>query len=184
MNTSRYLSSAFLLFVAIFFIQSCGAEDPFSVDYSQVPPPYDQSEAISDTTLPQGVHIYTLEEGTNAGGLITDGVTPNDRIIVKYTGRTEKGKVFTSSYGRRTDKDTNFKTTFRNLTSSLVRTNYGRVYPLVKGLRKGLMGMKPGEKRIIVVPPELGSSQQQRGIELEGKTLIYNVELVSIIGIP
>ncbi len=172
-----YLS---LLLAGILFLQSCGGEDPFSIDYSQVPPPFKISEAVRDSVLPQGVKIYVIEEGD---GLFQ--VTFKDRIVVKYTGRTASGEIFVSSYSRRSDNDTNFKATLVNLYPYPIQTPRSPrpVPPLIEGFRKGLYGMQPGEKRIIVVPPEMGSNRQTRsGIDLDGKTLVYNVELVEIVG--
>lgn len=181
MKIFRFIRSACIIFAAFLFLQACGGKDPFSVDYSQVPPPYDISEAVRDTILPDGLKIYVIEEGDGPFA-----VTFKDRIVVKFTGRTASGKVFKSSYARRRDEDTNFKTRLYNLYPYPIRSPItGRVIPpLIEGFRKGLYGMEPGEKRVIVVPPEMGSRQIQNGINLEGKTLIYNVKLVQILGIP
>lgn len=172
----------FLMATTIGFLQACGGEDLFRVDYSQVPPPFSSSEAVRDSILPGGVKIYVIKEGD-----AQFQVTFKDVIIVKYTGRTEDGDIFESSYARRSDSDTIFENTLFNLYPYSIRSpRTGRpIAPQIEGLRKGLLGMRPGEKRIIVVPPEMGSSRQLRnGITLEGKTLIYNVELVQIAGVP
>ncbi len=180
MKLFRSICYLFTLLTGILFLQSCGGEDPFSVDYSQVPPPFESSEAVRDSVLPQGVKIYVIEEGS---GLFE--VTFKDQIVVKYTGRTASGKIFFSSYARRSDNDTDFTVTLSNLYPYPIRVPRSPrpVPPLVEGFRKGLYGMQPDEKRIIVVPPEMGSNRQTRnGIDLDGKTLIYNVELVEILG--
>lgn len=182
MNLSSFIRSVCLIFVAAVFIQSCGGEDPFSIDYSQVPPPFDRDEAVRDTVLPQGVEIYVIEEGDGAFE-----VTFKDQIRVKYTGRTEDGEIFESSYARASEADTNFVSRLSNLYPYPVQRRFSPrpIPPLIEGFRKGLYGMKPGEKRIIVVPPEMGSNRRTRnGVNLEGKTLIFNVELIQIVRVP
>ncbi|HLR76996.1 MAG TPA: FKBP-type peptidyl-prolyl cis-trans isomerase [Balneolaceae bacterium] len=175
----KYSLLLFLLPITV-FLYSCKGKDPFRVDYSQVPPPFNSSEAVRDSVLPEGVKIYVTEEG--------DGqfeVTFKDAILVKYTGRTEDGDIFQSSYGRHSKKQTNFTDLLQNLYPYAIRIGNQNIPPQIEGFRKGLLGMRPGEKRIIVVPPEMGSSQEIRsGISLEGKTLIYDVELIQIAGVP
>ncbi len=181
MKVLNFIRSVCFLFIAAFFLQACG-EDPFRPDFSQIPDPFDRSEAVRDSLLPQGVHIFIIEEGE---GLFE--VTFKDQILVKYTGRTEDNEVFVSSYVRRSEADSNFVATLENLYPYPIRSPFtGRpTNPLIEGFRKGLYGMVAGEKRSIVVPSEMGANRQTRsGVNLEGKTLIFDVELIQIIGIP
>lgn len=170
----------FLLVSAFCIMQSCKGEDPFRIDYSEVPPAFNASEAVRDSVLPQGVKIYVVQEG--------DGqfqVTFKDVIDVKYTGRTAEGEIFESSYAIRFRNDADQTQLFQNLYPYTLENGQRDIPPLVEGLRKGLIGMRPGEKRIIVVPPELGTSRQlSSGLSLEGKTLVYDIELLQIAGVP
>src|SRR5699024_10026287 len=105
--------------------------------------------------------------------------------VVKYTGRTQAGDVFESSYARYRKSDKIFSKTLYNLYPYPIDIGRPRNEPpLVEGFRKGLIGMRPGGKRIIVVPPEMGSNRIMNNIDLEGKTLIYDVELIQIAGVP
>ncbi|HYW35847.1 MAG TPA: hypothetical protein VE868_10605, partial [Balneolaceae bacterium] len=47
----------------------------FRFNPKAAPPPYDQSQAVRDTTLSGGIKIYVIKEGTGPYK-----VTPNDQI--------------------------------------------------------------------------------------------------------
>jgi FKBP-type peptidyl-prolyl cis-trans isomerase len=50
---------------------------------------------------------------------------------------------------------------------------------LIKGWEMGILGMKVGSKRMIVIPPELGYGSQQVGPIPPDSTLIFEIEVVS-----
>ena len=83
-----------------------------------------------------GLQVQTLE------GSPTDcrrKVQPGDKITVHYHGTLTNGKVFDSSYERNQPFN--------------VQIGVGKV---IKGWDQGIVGMCPGEKRQLVIPPELG----------------------------
>ena len=84
----------------------------------------------------QGLQVQTLE------GSPTDcrrKVQPGDNIVVHYHGTLTNGKVFDSSYERNQPFN--------------VQIGVGKV---IKGWDQGIVGMCPGEKRQLIIPPELG----------------------------
>ncbi len=167
------ISLLFSLLAGLIFTQGCD-DTSTGPDFSNVPPPYERSEAISDSTIEDGLKYFVIEEG--AGPF---EVVPPDAILVKYTGRTTEGIIFDSSF--RSETDQTFL--FQNLTPNVKFVGNRSVQPLIEGLRKGVLGMQEGEKRIIEIPPAFGYSDSRRGtngFDLRGDTLIYNVELVSI----
>lgn len=166
----------YLLFaiIALIVIQSCG-EDPSGPDFTSVPPPYDTTMAVSDTTTADGLVIYTIQEGYGAFDVVS-----RDQVRVRFTGRTSDGRIFDSSY--RNGFTT--PTTFQNLTPNPISSGISQISPLINGFRRGLLGMKQGEKRTIVIPPELGygdSREGTNGFDLRDETLIFDVELVEIL---
>ena len=52
---------------------------------------------------------------------------------------------------------------------------------LLPGLSEGLQLIKPGGKVRLILPPELGFGDRQLGMIEPGSTLIYELELVSIV---
>jgi len=145
-------------------------------NFNSVPPPFDTTQAVSKTEMDNGLIIYVIEEG---GGVFS--VVETDIIRLFFTGRTVEGRVFDSSY--RNESTT--PRTISNLTPVPQQSAFGQVLPLMKGLRMGLLGMKEGEKRTLVIPPSLGWEPgtgviDSTVVNLKGKTLIFDVELDDI----
>lgn len=94
------------------------------------------------------LQIQILQEG--------EGVEAknSDKLSVHYTGTLEDGTKFDSSL----DRDTPFEFVL----------GQGQV---IQGWEQGLLGMKVGEKRKLIIPPELA---------YKDKTLIFEVELLEI----
>lgn len=104
------------------------------------------------------LEITVLEKGT--GEIETK---KGDTIAVHYTGTFENGTKFDSSL----DRGEPFSFTL----------GAGQV---IKGWDQGTLEMKVGEKRKLVIPPELGYGEMGIGIIPPNATLIFEVELVSI----
>ncbi|PID76318.1 MAG: peptidylprolyl isomerase [Deltaproteobacteria bacterium] len=84
-----------------------------------------------------------------------------DMVKAHYTGRLLNGTKFDSSIDR------------GEPISFMV--GEGRV---IKGWDEAFLGMKKGEKRILIIPPELGYGAGGRGPIPPNETMIFDVELV------
>ena len=93
-----------------------------------------------------------------------NGETPKkgDQVTVHYTGKLLNGKKFDSSYDRK--QPINFP------------VGRGQV---IKGWDEALMGMKKGEKRVLIIPPHLGYGPSGRGPIPPNAIMIFDVELIS-----
>ncbi len=81
-------------------------------------------------------------------------------VTVHYTGRRLNGLVFDSSYQR------GEPATFR-------------IGQVIEGWNEALMSMKKGEKRILIIPPELAFGERgYPGVIPPGEFLIFEVELL------
>jgi FKBP-type peptidyl-prolyl cis-trans isomerase len=87
---------------------------------------------------------------------------PGDVVWVHYTGKLTSGGQFDSSVGQKP-----FKLTLGR----------GEV---IKGWDEGLVGMKLGEKRNLVIPPDLGYGPGGSGKIPANATLIFDVELIGL----
>lgn len=107
-------------------------------------------------TTPSGLKYVVVEEGT--------GDTPNtgDTVTVHYTGKLLDGKKFDSSYDRGQPID--------------FPVGNGQVIP---GWDEALLGMKKGEKRVLIIPSDLGYGPQGRGPIPPNATMVFDVELVN-----
>lgn len=108
-------------------------------------------------TSPNGLKVATVREGH--GSPLTAGT----RIKVQYTGWLEDGQKFDSSM----DHGAPFEFTL----------GAGRV---IKGWEEGLAGIRPGERRQLVIPASLAYGNREVGKIPPGSTLIFNVEAVAV----
>ncbi|MGA2967906.1 MAG: FKBP-type peptidyl-prolyl cis-trans isomerase [Candidatus Levyibacteriota bacterium] len=108
-------------------------------------------------TTADGLQIQDLTVG--AGQTAKSG----DTVTVNYIGTLESGTKFDSSY----DRNQPFTT----------QIGVGQV---IKGWDEGIVGMKVGGKRKLVIPPSLGYGSQATGGIPANSTLIFEVELLSI----
>lgn len=106
-----------------------------------------------------GLKVAVLREGK--GQSLEKGM----RLKVHYTGWLTDGTKF----------DTSMK---RNEPFEFVLGS-GQV---IKGWEEGMAGIKPGERRQLVVPAELAYGNSKNGKIPPGSTLIFNVEAVGIVG--
>ncbi|HEX6982934.1 MAG TPA: FKBP-type peptidyl-prolyl cis-trans isomerase [Balneolaceae bacterium] len=169
--------SSFLQLITAFFvillIQGCGGDGGFfnGPNYENVPPPFDTANADTSYTTQEGLTVYIIERGNGAFEVIS-----RDEILVRYTGRTKDGEIFDSTYR-------NGATSRRllNLTPVPIPGPGPRpISPLIEGFRRGLLGMKEGGKRVLVIPPSLGYGENE-GHDLQNDTLIFDIELVEIL---
>jgi FKBP-type peptidyl-prolyl cis-trans isomerase len=144
----------FGLLVCVALVAACSGK-------SESPPAASAPPASPVTSL----QIVTLKPGT--GAVVGGG----QMAVVQYTGwlyeagaSDHKGKQFDSSRNGREA----FK--FPVGTGSVI-----------KGWDQGVAGMKIGESRRLVIPPELGYGDAGAGgVIPPGATLVFDVELVGI----
>jgi FKBP-type peptidyl-prolyl cis-trans isomerase len=90
-------------------------------------------------------------------------VKNGDTVSVHYVGKLQNGQEFDNSHKR--GETLTFK------------VGSGRV---IKGWEEGLLGMKVGGQRILVIPPEMAYGDREVGPIPANSTLIFAIELVEI----
>jgi FKBP-type peptidyl-prolyl cis-trans isomerase len=109
-------------------------------------------------TLPSGLQIKTLKEGTGKSPKATD------TVVVHYRGRLLNGTEFDSSHKR-------------GMPAEFA------VNRVIKGWTEGLQLMKEGGKAELFIPSELAyGSRGAGGLIGPDETLVFEVELISIKG--
>lgn len=109
-------------------------------------------------TTPSGLQYIDIEEGTGASP------TVGQIVRVHYTGTLEDGRKFDSSVDRNEPFEFPIGT--------------GRV---IKGWDEGVITMKIGGKRKLVIPSELGyGARGAGGVIPPNATLIFDVELLGV----
>ncbi len=109
---------------------------------------------------------------TNKNTLQIEDITPGkgqevksgDTVVMHYTGTLENNTKFDSSY----DRDEPF----------ITQIGVGHV---IKGWDEGVLGMKIGGKRKLIIPPEMGYGSRGVGPIPANSTLIFEMELLEIM---
>ena len=119
-----------------------------------------EMEVTKERMTPSGLKITDLVEGTG-----TEAQSGNT-VSVNYRGTLTNGQEFDSSY----------------------RRNQAFTFPLgggrvIRGWDEGVVGMKEGGKRRLVIPPDLAyGSRGAGGVIGPNETLIFEIELVKVQG--
>ena len=113
---------------------------------------------FTQSVMADGVQINNIIEGEGAE------IVNHSKIQVHYTGKLQDGTKFDSSYDR--GEPFTFQIGLRQV---------------IEGWEIGLMGMKVGGKRTLVIPPELAYGDRGAGDLIPSNaTLIFDVEIVGV----
>ncbi len=133
--------------------------DVVIAEAAKLTPPTSESKTMSEiVTTPSGLKYEVITAGT--GAIPKAGQT----VVVHYTGTLDDGTKFDSS------RDRNEPFQFK--------LGAGQV---IKGWDEGLATMKVGDRRNLILPPELGYGSRGAGGAIPpNATLIFDVELLGI----
>jgi len=173
-----YFLTFFSVLLSLILFSGCTTDTGFNLPeptFDSVPEPFDVS-GVEAEPVQDGIEKYIVEEGYGE-----DRVVVRDEIFVFITMRNLDGEIIYSSYQN--------ERTSPNFISVLdirpqIAQNYEVPRSFTDGLRKGLIGMKEGEKRVLIVPPQEGLANIQSGGLTEAfrnDTLRYDLELNAIL---
>jgi FKBP-type peptidyl-prolyl cis-trans isomerase len=143
-----------LLVLALGAVAAAPAANPAVPDTTALPDSlsFRKLEARAKYTF-SGLRFVVLREGAGARPV------KGDELTVRYTGRLTDGTQFDEVQGR------GFK----------FKVGEGRVIP---GWDEALLDMRRGERRVLIIPPELGYGARRTGNIPPNSTLVFDVELV------
>lgn len=161
------LKKSFLLFLCLFFVltftpifsNSSASEVATYKTFQEDEPTFNFKEIEKQATKsPSGVKYIDITMGTG------DSPTRGKVIIIKYVLRLTNGKKVDSSEER--GGEFRFRLGLRQV---------------IKGLEEGIVTMKVGGKRRLIIPPALGYGENGNGAMVPpGATLVFDVELLGI----
>lgn len=112
------------------------------------------------TSLTGDLNKLVIEDITIGTG---DEVKVGDEVLVHYVGKLQDGTEFDNSQKRG--------------EPFLFEVGGGRV---IQGWEHGLIGMKVGGQRILVIPPDMGYGNRNVGPIPANSTLVFSIELLEI----
>lgn len=119
--------------------------------------PLTEEEMNNFQTTASGLKLQDTVVGT--GAEVKSGST----VTVNYLGTFMDGTKFDSSYDRRAPFSTQIG-----------------VGVVIKGWDEGIVGMKVGGKRKLIIPPSLGYGEVASGAIPPNSTLVFEVELLGV----
>ena len=153
-------------------VQSNSSTDITTLMQNQQDQNQNSSSTVSDNTQGQVANTSTQSGQTTLsdGLIIQDEIVgtgqtaqTGDTVTVNYIGTFQNGTVFDSSYSR--NQPFNFT------------LGAGQV---IQGWDEGVVGMKVGGKRELIIPPSLAYGVNGYGPIPANSTLIFQVELLGI----
>lgn len=168
---------------------SCDTEDPFAFrepDLSTVPEPF-EFEETEPVLIEEGIEAYILDEGSGF-----ETIVPRDRISVSVSIRTMDGEIVYSTFINGSTQPVNILVNSikpeNTNPNSILSGNLGASAFIDRsfsdGFRKGVLSMKKGERRTLIISPEQGFanvSQSNPNFEYRDDTLQYDVIITNIL---
>ncbi len=124
-------------------------------------PPAPQNQPLPQS--PAGNTVRTASGLQYIDEVVGSGAQPQpgQTVVVHYTGYLDDGTIFDSSVQR--GQPAEFP-----------------VDQVIAGFREGVLGMKVGGKRRLIIPPELGYGAQGQGPIPPNARLTFDVELLEV----
>lgn len=159
---------------ALFLVQGKLTPDVANVDRQTAQAPQSGiiivNEDESDSTL-EGALYNAVDNKGNFSRMVIDDIKEGngteakdgDTVLVHYAGTLQEGEEFDNS--RKRGEPFEFK-----LGAGMV----------IKGWDEGVVGMKVGGERILVIPPEKAYGEQGIGPIPGNATLVFKIELLEV----
>jgi peptidylprolyl isomerase len=160
------------LAASLFVLAACGSDAlPTSNSPTAAARPSScAAAAASSDSFAQTVPLTTTADGLHYGDITAGtGAMPQkgQKITVQYTGWLSNGCQFATS---------------RQAGAAPFSFVIGATPPnVIPGWEEGLLTMRVGGKRRLVIPPLLGYGATGQGAIPGGSTLVFDVELLSIL---
>jgi FKBP-type peptidyl-prolyl cis-trans isomerase len=158
------LRSLFVTLLPLAFAACLGSSDDFSTNVAPVVP-IEQTTFVAglnvdlskSTKTSTGLYVRDLTVGTGAAA------TSTSRVAVYYAGYLADGYKFDS----------------RSSPSDPYPVTLG-TNAVIRGWDEGIVGMKIGGVRQLIIPPDLAYGPAGRGAIPSNAVLVFTVELVSV----
>lgn len=178
MQLSIRIPAFALLLISIVFI---GCEDDFPTipepTFDNVPEAMDISNTEGEEII-EGLTKFVVVEGQGP-----DRVTKLDELSIFLTLRTEGGTIIYSSFQNNRTDPVNITVGNINMVNNPQFDGFGQQRAYSSGLQNGLIGMRQGEDRVLIVGPEQGFGNIPNGLlntQYRDSTLRYDITLQRI----
>jgi peptidylprolyl isomerase len=130
---------------------------------------------VSETDTSEQAQVRALTEASDTRGNLNRMVI--DDVKVGEGATVKNGDVVSVHYAGRLQDGTEFDNSKKRGAPLEFKVGGGQV---IKGWEEGLVGMKVGGERILVIPPDMAYGAEGIGPIPGGATLIFSIELQGI----
>ena len=167
------LAVIFSAFAGIFLLSNQKTQVDSGINFNPTPIPSPTSGIINNNVPSQTVTPINMNDFRTTA----DGLKINDEVVGKGT-EVKSGDTVTVNYAGYLENGTKFDSSFDRNTPFTTQIGVGQV---IKGWDEGIVGMKVGGKRKLIIPSELGYGAQGAGNSIPpNSTLIFEVELLGV----
>ena len=158
MPTTKIFGILLFILTSSFLLTGCDTEsNPYRVDFSLAEANLFDITGIESRTTESGLIIYDLEQGTGSLEVVS-----RDNILLYYTIRFKPNDaIIESSYAN----NSNFPVQFNGIVAEANRIGDGFV--------EGVIGMKEGEKRVVMIPTSESVYSDTVIVDLELDSILY-----------
>jgi len=146
------------------------AQDSFSASWPQHDGKFKEEEFASFQASSSGIKYKDVVQGQGLSP------SPGDTVRAHYAGYLMDGSLFDSSY-----RPALFPFSLITPDGPPVAFKLGKG-SLIPGFEEALLGMKPGGKRVVLIPPKLAYGERGSGPIPPNSPLVFYLELRSIGG--
>lgn len=158
MPTSKIFGIILFTLISFFLLTGCGTDpDPYRIDFSLAEANIFDVTGVEGRTTESGLIIYELESGTGSLEVVS-----RDNILLYYTIRFKStDAIIESSYAN----NSNFPDQFNGIAEEANRIGDGFV--------EGVIGMKEGEKRVVIIPTSESVYSDTVIVDLELESILF-----------
>ena len=160
--------------LGVYFVLNQNNQAALNLNLNPTPQPQSQPT----TAIITGTEVRTSSSAANMNDFQTTQTGLKIKDIVLGTGKEVKsGDTVTVNYLGTLENGTKFDSSYDRKTPFTTQIGVGQV---IKGWDEGIVGIKVGGKRMLIIPPNLGYGEQAAGSIPPNSTLIFEVEVLDI----
>ncbi|MGH2918865.1 MAG: FKBP-type peptidyl-prolyl cis-trans isomerase [Solirubrobacteraceae bacterium] len=177
MKTPTRRAAQVLLAAAALAVGGCGSDDDTSNGSSTEPAASSASVADVKKQLTTSTDLTKKPQAPSLDGLPPEELVTNDVVTGKGKAAKQGDKITVQYVGVSYSSDKEFDSSWGREPFQTVLTSPG----IIDGWVRGIVGMKEGGRRVLLIPPDLGYGEQGQPPDIAAfETLMFVIDLKKV----